>query len=194
MAQLPAAANNEIYGISYGYSNRADGQIPLKKTGEAQLEIAEAIAIGDRVAANTAGKGIKALATLETALAGSDNDIVWTSQLKGKDGDRITIEYVDPGGASAALSVDVQGYGIKINLATGTDSAITSTADLIKAAVAANPAAAALVVGTDADGNDGSGVVIALVETKLSGGAGDFATCLRAGTTSGDYIIVDLDK
>ena len=114
-----------------------------------------------------------ALATLTIDCTNAQSDIVWTSLLQGSEGEQITVEYVNPGGASASLSVDVQGTGIKINLATGTDSAITSTADLVKAAVAALPAAAALVVGTDAAGNDGSGVVEAKAEAALAIGGPD---------------------
>lgn len=139
------------------------GKFKLEKSGTITIaNIGEPLnAIDDQTAS-------LAVAVLSTALTGAQNDILWTSQLKGEEGKRITIEYVDPGGASAALSVDVQGYGIKILLATGTDSAITSTADLIKAAVAALPAAAALVVGTDVAANDGTGIVTAMAETNLA--------------------------
>lgn len=100
--------------------------------------------------------------------AGSNNSMTYTSKLQGLEGEQITVEYVDPGGASASLNVDVQGTGIKVNLATGTDSAITSTAALVKAAIEANAAAAALVSVADAGGDDGTGVVAAAAEAALA--------------------------
>lgn len=66
--------------------------------------------------------------SLTTALAGANNDIVWTAATKGADGDNITIEYVDPGTPSAALSVDVVGNAITVNLAT--DAGTSSSADI----------------------------------------------------------------
>lgn len=110
-------------------------------------------------------------AALTTALAGANNDVVWTAVVGGEAGNDITIAYVNPGAPGQALGVVVVASAITVNLATDGGGLITSTADDIKAEVAATPAAAALVTGVDAGADDGSGVVIAMAGTNLAGGA-----------------------
>lgn len=112
-------------------------------------------------------------ATLTTALAGGNNDIIWTAVVGGEAGNDITIEYEDPGLADQALAVTVLGNAVTVSLATGAAPGmdITSTANDIIAEVASTPAAAALVSGANAAANDGSGVVAALAATNLTGGA-----------------------
>jgi hypothetical protein len=110
-------------------------------------------------------------AALSTNLAGDNNDVVWTAVVGGAAGNNTTIAYVDPAGNNQPLGVVVAGTAITVNLATDGAGAITSTADDIKDEVAATPAAAALVTGADKAANDGSGVVIAMAATALSGGA-----------------------
>ena len=65
---------------------------------------------------------------LTTALAGADNDMVFTAVTKGTSGDDITIAYTDPGTASAALSVGVTGSAIDVSLAT--DAGVQATVDI----------------------------------------------------------------
>jgi hypothetical protein len=110
-------------------------------------------------------------ATLETELVGDNNDLVFTAANGGTGGNSITVTYVDPAGNDQALGVVVTDSDIVVNLATGPAGAITSTADDIAAAIAADEDAAALVTVADADGNDGSGVVTAMAEATLTGGA-----------------------
>jgi len=110
-------------------------------------------------------------ATLATALAGNDNDIVWRAVVGGAAGNDITIEYVDPAGVDQLLTVTVLGTAITISLATGGGGAITSTANDIIAEVAATPAAAALVTGANHGADTGAGVVTAMAATALAGGA-----------------------
>lgn len=168
-------------------SSGANGAITCRVARDCIIKIAKSGSItqanvGDIVNGaddNTAQLG---QATLTTALTGSNNDVVFTANEFGFEGEEITIEYVDPGGASASLNVDVQGTGVKVNLATGTDSAITSTADLIKAAIAANAAAAALVSTADASGDDGSGVVTAMAETALALGGPPIGSIVEIDT------------
>lgn len=113
-----------------------------------------------------------------TSLAGANNDIVYTSKLVGVLGDAITVEYVNPSEASQSLLVEVTGTDITVNLATDGSSVITSTADEIKAAIAALPAAHALVGTADKAANDGSGVVTAMAKTNLAGGVNYVAPTL----------------
>lgn len=110
------------------------------------------------------------LATLTTALTGTNNDLVYTSKLPGTDGNSISVTYV-VAGASTPLSVSVSGNDITVNVATDGSSVATSTAAQVAAAIAALPAAAALVNTANAASNDGTGVVTALSKTSLASGA-----------------------
>lgn len=110
-------------------------------------------------------------AAVTTALTGTNNDLVFTALAGlGLLGNDITVRYVNPGTPSAALSVDVTGSAITVNLATDGASAITTTAGQIITAIAADEDAAALVVATNAAANDGTGIVIAMAATALTGG------------------------
>ena len=122
----------------------------------------------------------EAKATLETNLAGDDNDLKFTSKLKGHFGNAIKVEYVDPDAASAKLGVTVSGTTISVSLATDVNKDITSTAALVKAAIEATPAAAALVTVANKDANTG-GVVTAMAATALANGAGENQVIIEAG-------------
>ena len=96
---------------------------------------------------------------------------MFTAVNGGTDGNGITVTYTDPSGNDQALAVSVVGTDIDVSLATGPAGAITSTADDISTAIAADEDAAALVTVADAEDNDGSGVVTAMAEAALTGGA-----------------------
>jgi len=113
-------------------------------------------------------KGFKA-ASLTTALAGANNDLVFTAKTAGNGGNNITVTYTDPGGATATLGVVVSGLDINVNLGRAA-SAINTTGTLLAAAIAANATANGLVTVANAAGNDGTGLVTALAKTNLSGG------------------------
>ena len=83
-------------------------------------------------------------------------------------GNDLTVALVDPGSASAALSVSVAGSAITVNLATGPSGAVTSTAAQVVAALKASPASSALVSASTYRGNAGAGVVAPAAATKLS--------------------------
>jgi hypothetical protein len=129
-------------------------------------------------------------ATLTTALTGANNDLVFTAAVTGLAGREITITYTDPGAPGAAESVSVSGKRITFNLSTDGSSVITSTGDSIKATLLASVEASALVTAADAGANDGSGVVTALAETALTGGAG--ATwAIRPMSAAGVDVYID---
>lgn len=109
-------------------------------------------------------------ASLATDLAGDDNDLVFTAVNGGVAGNSITITYTDAG-ADEELAVAVVGTDIDVTLGTAAGGAIESTADDIAAEIAATPAAAALVTAANAPGSDGSGVVTAMAQATLAGGA-----------------------
>lgn len=92
---------------------------------------------------------------------------------------------------SSALLIVVEGTAIIVNLATDSAGAISSTADLIKAAVAALAEAAAMVVGTDVSPDDGSGTVIALAAARLVGGHA-IGVALQAAAADTELIDVTL--
>ena len=118
----------------------------------------------------TGNGSVEASATLSTNLTGANNDLTFTAVTSGAAANSITIRYVDPAAAGAALSVSVSGNAITVNLATDGSSVITSTAAEIDAAIDALPAAAALVTPANKAANDGSGVVTAMSATALAGG------------------------
>lgn len=109
-------------------------------------------------------------ATLLTGVVGDDNALTWESKLNGELGNDISIKIIDPNANSQSLSVAVSGKYIEISLATAVDGAITTTADLLKTAVAANTEANALVTVTDTGASDGSGLMEAVRRVSLSGG------------------------
>lgn len=113
-------------------------------------------------------RGIGNRATLTTALTGANNDLYFMARSLGTAGNAITIRYVVAGN-STPLTVSVASSAITVNVATSAGGAATSTAADIRKALKANAAALALVWPSDAPGNDGSGVVIALAATNLAG-------------------------
>lgn len=109
-------------------------------------------------------------ATLTTALAGNNNDLVFTSVAKNETANGITIKYTDPYNHNQSLNISVSGQDINISLATDAGGAITTTAAQIKTAIEGNTAAHALVTVANASGSDGSGIVTAMAKTNLAGG------------------------
>jgi hypothetical protein len=123
-------------------------------------------------------------ASLTTALAGTNNDLVFTS--KWNAGKTISVVYLDPGAAAFAGAVEAQddaGLGLIVVVLKRTAGAITMTGNEVIAAIRANPVANSLVGVDNAAANDGTGAVIALALTALSGGVDPtFATQGEAET------------
>lgn len=111
-------------------------------------------------------------ASLIVAPAGANNDVLYTADTPGGRGNDISVQYIDPGAASQALRVSVQDHtAIRVHLATDGTKAITSTAAQVIAAVNAHFEAGLLVTASNAPSNNGSGVVTAMAEDFLEGGA-----------------------
>ncbi len=127
-------------------------------------------------------------ATLTTALAGANNDLVFTAKQGGPGGNAIRVEYLVPAGTNL-LSVVVRGYDITVNVAT-TAGAATSTSTLVKAALEANADATRLVSIAHSGADTGAGIVAALAFTALAGGnLSVVQPALTDGdTTNGHYI------
>jgi len=109
-------------------------------------------------------------ASLATGTLAANNAITWTANLTGTLGNQITVALVDPGADNAALSVVVIGNDIVVNLATGANGAITSTATAVRTAIAASNAANALVSVANTGTSTGAGVVVPVAATALTGG------------------------
>lgn len=104
-----------------------------------------------------------------------DANLLFKAKEIGVDGNGISIALVDPGEATQTLAVSVSGSDISISLATGADSAITTTATLLKAAIEADDTAKNLVSVEFAEpfageAGTGAGVVQAIAKTALAGG------------------------
>lgn len=122
--------------------------------------------IGLVATAPNAAAGTAAELLLEFAATGSG--VTYTAAAAGTDGNNIRVRYVDPGTASATLSVATVDNDITVTLATDVDSEISSTAADIASAVNADPDASALV--TAAESGTGAGVVSAIGYQALTGG------------------------
>lgn len=192
---LPTAAGQKIAGISSETVKRDGAHTSIQDRGVAKIEAASAISLGDEVmVADTDGKIATAVATYSTDLGVADTDVIWTAQAPewgGQRGEDITIEYRDPSATSAALLIVVEGTAVIVHLKTGAGDAIESTADEIKAAVAALAEAAAMIVGTDVGSDDGTGVVTALAAKRLSGGHA-IGVALQAAAADTELINVTL--
>jgi len=129
-----------------------------------------AAAVGDplwiRTADNSLTNQAGALATLLTGVVASNNAIRWTS----RDARVPRVSLVDPGGASASLSVDVDGLDIIVSLATNGSSVVTSTAAQVIAAVNEHDAASGLVTVANEGASTGAGVVAPVAITALAVG------------------------
>lgn len=125
-------------------------------------------------------------AALTTALAGTNNDLVFTAKVGGPAGNSIRVQYV-VSGTNTALSVSVQGFDIIVTVATDGAAAATSTSAQVKSAIEA--VASGLVTIAHAASNDGTGIVAALSLTALTGGALQLTppTQTNGDATNGHY-------
>lgn len=108
-------------------------------------------------------------ASLTTALAGANNDMVFTARTGGPGGNSIRLAYL-VAGANTALSITVAGFDISVNVATDGASAASSTAAQVKAALEANSDAAALFSIAHSGSDTGAGIVVAFALTAFAGG------------------------
>ncbi len=104
-----------------------------------------------------------------TTNVGANANILYTAKTTGGGGNSDTVTYVAAGN-NTPLSLAVSGSNITVNLATNATGGVTSTANQVLAALAANTSVTALVTPTIAPGNDGTAVVAALSQTPLANG------------------------
>lgn len=109
-------------------------------------------------------------ATLTTALAGDNNDMVFTAHATnypGITGNDITLVYADTATAGAeTVTVTVT------DIVVGVEAGVSTAAQVKTAVEASTPAMALLASVANAAGNSGAGTVPVLAETNLAGGAG----------------------
>jgi hypothetical protein len=136
---------------------------------------------GDPVSRDSgAGADEDVAAHLDTGVIANNNALTWTAEEPGVEGNSLSVTIVDPGGATASLSVDVDnGTDIIVSLARAS-SAITTTANDVKAAVEEHDVAGSLVDVVDRSTSNGTGVMAAVAKTNLAGG-------IDEGETGGDY-------
>lgn len=109
-------------------------------------------------------------ATLLTGSVVLNTGLTITADAAGTTGNAISVQFVDPGAVSQALSVAVSGNAITVNLATDVSGVITSTAADVLAAINGDGEAGALVTATHTTGSDGTGAVSAFAAKKATGG------------------------
>ena len=101
-------------------------------------------------------------------MTNANADLTYTARRKGRATNDISVTHLNPGAASQPLTVSVVGNDITVSLATNAGSAITSTANQVAAAVAAN-ADANNLVSVSAEGT-GLGVTNAKAKQNLVNG------------------------
>ena len=109
-------------------------------------------------------------ATLTTAMAGTNNDVVLTAVAPGDEGVAVSLTLVDPAGNNADLAITVTGKDISVALATGEAGAITTTGAMLIAAINAHATAKLLVVASAPANDTGESAVTALAKTVLASG------------------------
>ena len=141
------------------------------------------------------------LASLSTALTGTNNDITFTSKLPGAAGNNIAISYTKPDKANAELGLTVTttelgngvySYLIDVSLATDASKNITTKASDIVALVNGHPQAKKLVFAENKGEDTGAGVVTTLLAAngKLANGVAGTVAKGNALMTDGTNLYV----
>ncbi len=108
-------------------------------------------------------------ASLLTALAGSNNDILWTAVAPGTGGNSKTIQYTISGSAPVAIATVGGAPYTGLLITGGTTTTAQQVADAWRNS---SDAVKSVAVPAIAPGNDGTGAVVSMAATALSGGTG----------------------
>jgi hypothetical protein len=104
--------------------------------------------------------------------AGDNNTLKWTAATSGAAGNNISIEYRNPGLPNQAFLAEAVGNAVIIHLETDSGGGIVTSAAQINSGIDSVPAVRALVVASNKiTGSTGEGVVPAVPQTFLAGGA-----------------------
>jgi hypothetical protein len=122
--------------------------------------------LGNRVFLRSPG----ARASLTTALTGTNNDFVVRANYPGTEYNSLRVRIVVSGN-NTPLSVVKSGNDITVNSATNGSAVATSTARQVVDALNADREVAKVAAAEVAPANDGTGAVVALAYTNLTGGA-----------------------
>jgi hypothetical protein len=131
-------------------------------------------------------------ASLTTAFAGVNNDMVLVAKLNGTKGNAISLECL--GGTSQTLAVRVtNGYDIIVQLGTNGSGTVTSTTNDVRAAMYANDAVMSLLSSVlNSGGDSGVGTPAVMSHTHLTGGLDpDYLTRMLTGTKLAVVAYVD---
>ena len=109
------------------------------------------------------------LASLTTALAGANNDIIWQAVAPGTGGNSKTIQYTISG--SSPVSIATVGAPPYTGLLI-TGGTTTTGQQIVDAWRNSSDAVKSVAVPAIAPGNDGTGAVISMAATALSGATG----------------------
>lgn len=138
-------------------------------------------------------------ASLDTGVVGSNNAITHTARRAGVGGNDLTVTFVDPGGTTATLSVDVANNGTDVIVNLGrAASAINSTAQNVIDAIQANGEADRLISVANKGASSGAGLVAAVSKTNLAGGVASTGAQAPAGrsvetkASDADFVEIDL--
>ena len=113
----------------------------------------------------------EAAATLQTGVEASNTALLFTSKLAGSLGNAISIAFVKPNANNAPLSISVADRAITVNLATGANGSVSTTASSLATSLAANVDASALIEVNATVGNStGAGALAAMRRAYLAGG------------------------
>ena len=134
-------------------------------------------------------------ASFTTALAGNNNDLIFTTPEAGPDVNTTTIRYLDPGTSSAAIGVSVSGRAITVSLGTSSGTAQVETAT-VSGGAAAN---AQLTVTVTAASVSGSPLSIPVNLTTTEATSGQVAAAIRSalaadGALTAQYTVAGTDS
>lgn len=107
-------------------------------------------------------------ASLTTSF-GSNRDITWTAVSAGGGANQVTVQYIVAGN-NTPLSVSVVDVGISIFIATNSAGSAISTANDLISLVNNDLTAGSIITGSLPVGSTGTGVMIPMSPTNLSGG------------------------
>jgi hypothetical protein len=148
------------------------------------------------------GKSIGDTASLTTALAGDNNDIIWSSKIEGNPGNSLSVTYI-ASTINQSLAATLSGTDLVITLATNGTGVVTTTADALITYL--NIYFQSYPAWTDITGLYnwklagllGTGTLTALSKTYLAGGedvprilttAGDIQTLVEASALAAKLV------
>lgn len=135
--------------------------------GSRPIQTVRSAVIGLVATAPLSASAVAATLTLGSAVL--SDGVTFTAKTSGTPGNAISVEVVDPGEASASLSVDVSGNKIIVSLATDELGAITTTGPDIVAAMNSNALVTPVALGNTEEAEP----VVPATETYLSGGTNE---------------------